>query len=454
MKKNVSLVYILFVSVLVLGQPLVETVFDFNNVDYVNDIIELEEGGFLILGATTIDGVGKNVFIRINDNGDTLWTKIKPYYGYSIVQYDSLYYYISGSYISGVTGFSDGVLNKLDNNFNRLWIKTFSSNTAWMKLSNIKKSRNNELLLNWYRIFDDWQTPPLECLNAYDTSGNALWGAGCSMAMKDFEQLPNKNLIKLGKDGYGYNDYVRVYDSAGNYVYNIDLVGHGYTILNEIILSGDTAFIIGREDGIIRVHKIETDTGVVVWEKQYFDGNVVSACNGMENQMLITGTSTIDNNISAYVFRINSEGDSLSTSVIDKFYNLQPRKIISNNENFYLIGTIEYEDESKDIYFLKAPLDTVLVGGREIISGKLQDLFNVYPNPAKTKITVSLQFAGQQAISLRTYNLNGQEIYNKTISSNSTKHEIDISNWQPGIYVLGLYEKGDLLQTRELVVTN
>jgi hypothetical protein len=89
-----------------------------------------------------------------------------------------------------------------------------------------------------------------------------------------------------------------------------------------------------------------------------------------------------------------------------------------------------------------------------VLENESETGFIVSAKPAKGKLVVSVQgFHGQAAI-LRVSNLFGQEIYNKTIFSNSTKHEINISNWQPGIYVLGLYEKGDLLQTRKLVVTN
>ena len=78
--------------------------------------------------------------------------------------------------------------------------------------------------------------------------------------------------------------------------------------------------------------------------------------------------------------------------------------------------------------------------------------FIVSPNPAKGKLVISVQGFNGQAGILKAFNLFGQEIYNKTISSNISKHEIDISNWQPGIYVFSLYEEGELLQTDKVVV--
>lgn len=440
--------YSLFVS----GQSMVEIIFDFADIDYTYDIIEVEDGGYLILAGTTIDGVGKNVFIRINDNGDTLWTKFRPYYGYSLVRYDSSFYYVVGSYKNQNTGYRYGVLNMLDNEFNRIWIKTYPVGGVNTSFDKIKKTIDGELAMKRYHKLDEASSPPLEWLWVCDTSGNLLWSTHIRMNLNDYEQFTNKNYALVGTDHTNQNqlpDYVTIYDSSGNYLKWFDIEEDVGFRPNEIVLYYDTAYIFGAD----KMYSLDSNYDSLIWIADYNNnGAIVSACKGLENQFLLLGKRNLDLRKAATIFTVNSNGDSISYSEIDKFYKLWPRKIVSSDENFYLIGTIEYEDASRDIYFLKAPLDTVLVGERENISSKLQDLFNVYPNPAKTKITVSVQFAGQQEISLRTYNLNGQEIYNKTIPPNTTKHEIDISNWQPGIYVLSLYEGGKLLQTEKVVV--
>lgn len=454
MKKLVFIICLLGFSLFVSSQPLVEKIFDFDNIDYASDIINLEEGGFLILGSTTIDGVGMNVFIRINENGDTLWTKTKPYYGNSIVQYDASHYYIAGSYTDGETGYSYGVLSKIDQNCDRIWLRTYPYSYGYSRLSNLKKSSNGELVLNWYRILEDWQTPPMECLNAYDTSGNVLWSADCSMVMNDFEQLPNENYIKLGKNDYGIHyDFISTYTSTGNYIDGLSLGDNSSAILNEIVLYGDTAFIAGTGDAI-NIFKIDTENSELIWQKEYliYFCNIKSAYNGLNNEILITGNYKVDSYFQTFILTINSNGDSISTSYIDKFHIMNPAKIISNDESYYLIGTIENEDESKDIYFLKAPLDTVLVSTKEINHTLVPNHFQISPNPANNNVNFSIDIENHTELQIRIANINGIGVYNKLIAPNQTQHQIDISAWQSGIYIITLLQDGKILQREKLIV--
>jgi len=72
---NIAL-FLLLIAMVSNSQTMVETIFDFGDFDVVTDIIKLEDEGFIILGETTTDSVHKSFFIRLNDNGDTLWTKL------------------------------------------------------------------------------------------------------------------------------------------------------------------------------------------------------------------------------------------------------------------------------------------------------------------------------------------------------------------------------------------
>ena len=78
--------------------------------------------------------------------------------------------------------------------------------------------------------------------------------------------------------------------------------------------------------------------------------------------------------------------------------------------------------------------------------------FHIYPNPAKAKLIVSLKGIEQQETTLQAVNVFGQEVFKEAIASGSTKHEIDIRNWQEGIFVFSLYLKGELLQMEKVVV--
>lgn len=62
---------------------------------------------------------------------------------------------------------------------------------------------------------------------------------------------------------------------------------------------------------------------------------------------------------------------------------------------------------------------------------------NVYPNPATTGFTMEYDFIGNQSVTLRAYHLTGQLVMQQTLSANGkSTSEIDVSNWQSGLYVL------------------
>ncbi len=95
--KTVKLILsgVLFFSMLTIGaQSYFEMVLDYNNSDFVSDIDKLSEDGFLIFCRTRndISGIQNNIIIKLDNNGDTIGSEFIPFYGYSIVEFDSCFY--------------------------------------------------------------------------------------------------------------------------------------------------------------------------------------------------------------------------------------------------------------------------------------------------------------------------------------------------------------------------
>lgn len=77
---------------------------------------------------------------------------------------------------------------------------------------------------------------------------------------------------------------------------------------------------------------------------------------------------------------------------------------------------------------------------------------NVYPNPARTDVNVSFTLIEASSANLVMTNLLGAEVYEKTLSENTTFHEnIDLSNLQKGVYLIQL-QVGSKTYTRKLVI--
>ncbi|MEY4935783.1 MAG: hypothetical protein RIS64_2142 [Bacteroidota bacterium] len=61
----------------------------------------------------------------------------------------------------------------------------------------------------------------------------------------------------------------------------------------------------------------------------------------------------------------------------------------------------------------------------------------MYPNPASTSVTTEYDFIGNQAVTLKVFNMTGQLVSQQVLSENHRgTTEMDVSNWKSGLYVL------------------
>lgn len=91
-------------------------------------------------------------------------------------------------------------------------------------------------------------------------------------------------------------------------------------------------------------------------------------------------------------------------------------------------------------------IDNVYVYGRELgtysinENGIIENIIKIYPNPAKTHITIEMQEVENDCL-FSIYNNNGQEILQQKINKNKT--QFDISSLTRGVYLVKLiYENG------------
>ncbi len=78
----------------------------------------------------------------------------------------------------------------------------------------------------------------------------------------------------------------------------------------------------------------------------------------------------------------------------------------------------------------------------------------IHPNPAEQKVWIDI--SGKMEVSsatLRFHNMRGELVYKTTLENGVTKHEIDIEDWQPGMYFCTVQMPGQIL-SKKLVVTD
>lgn len=109
-----------------------------------------------------------------------------------------------------------------------------------------------------------------------------------------------------------------------------------------------------------------------------------------------------------------------------------------------LVPSVDYLFASSNSGLWKRPL-TEFVG---IIGTNSHTIFNLYPNPTKSAITIQLSKIGQYCITLE--NLQGQEMLKKKIILDDN-YTIDVSHLQNGIYII-ILQNGFEKQEQKLIV--
>ena len=90
-------------------------------------------------------------------------------------------------------------------------------------------------------------------------------------------------------------------------------------------------------------------------------------------------------------------------------------------------------------------------GPSGIINESKNNLVNVYPNPATNKITISVGTGNSNTV-YRIMNLNGQTVAEGKFSSNSSKEEINLSSFVPGIYNIQVTVDGNVVNKKVVVL--
>ena len=65
--------------------------------------------------------------------------------------------------------------------------------------------------------------------------------------------------------------------------------------------------------------------------------------------------------------------------------------------------------------------------------------FSIFPNPASYKVNLNFSNKFKEGI-VKVYNIIGKEVLNKTITS--FEPEVDISRWNPGVYIINIEVEG------------
>lgn len=179
-------------------------------------VIQTDNGGFIVAGFTSSFGAGGGdvYLIRTDSNGDSLWTNTFGgiYYdeGYSIVQTTDGGYIIAGTTYSFGAGGGDVYLIKLDVNGDSLWTKTYGGIYRDLGSSVSQTSDGGYIVTGYTESFGAY--PGNVFLIRTDNEGDTIWtktfgGQNSDEGRSVMQTIDGGYIITGGTDSFGAGYY-------------------------------------------------------------------------------------------------------------------------------------------------------------------------------------------------------------------------------------------------------
>jgi hypothetical protein len=368
--KELIIVTFLFINGLIFAQPTFHKGYDIGNNSLGFGEAKLTLDGNYIVGGTASYSTGERICLaKINNNGDTLWTK--TYGGNDRFAFTALDVASDSGFIVLGTLISppynpDIIVLKTDSKGNILWLKNFSGPKSDIG-NHILQTKNGDYIITGYsNSFSGSDLDLIVC--RIDQSGTLLWtrffngmdlrGNGIENTMDDgivitgeiYDSVHNSRkdvfIIKLNEGGNF--KWMKAYDGPyGNDDYGAKIK---QTSDKGFIVSGTTFVPIGLSGRINRIYLLKTDSlGNLLWSKKFGgNGNDGSSAIAVtrDGGFSICGSSTsfVGNNLymdNGFVIKT----DSLGLFKWCKYYganaNSQDNNIsisVTNDKGFLVAG--------------------------------------------------------------------------------------------------------------------
>jgi len=465
MKKLLLFLTCLMTSLFVFPQIAFERTYGGTGYDNGLSVLQTSDGGYAILGITNSSlGSPNDIYlIKTNAYGDTLWNKT---YGGSendlamkiIKTFDGGYIVVGTTASFGNGGF-DILLIKLDAFFNTNWTKTIGGASSEYGNNIIQTCDSGYIIAgNKHSLSnnDDWYIVKINNLGdtiwtkTYDYAGYDDWGFSAAetsdggfviTGVTQTWQETHAQIIKLNSNGALL--WSKNYDSAGDWACSIYKTNDG-----GFIISGSSTGNINNAGGILLI-KTNAD-GDTIWTRVYGNpnwGQGVAVAQTNDGGYLTCGyLDLMTGNRKAYIIKTDIMGDTIWTRLYGNDFETNFQSFDFTNDGGYIFtGYQEVSHEGPyDVYLVKTDANGIVGLKEEIIN---INNFNIYPNPATSKITIYIPQQFGQTKTLEVYDCIGQ----LQLVQTDRFTEIDISNLTNGLYFLVLTNTDNERQTMKII---
>ncbi|RKX69016.1 hypothetical protein DRP53_09420 [candidate division WOR-3 bacterium] len=382
-KLNLWLIAIIMMRGLAFAQPdtLWTRTFGGSDEDVGASVQQTTDNGYIIVAYTMSYGPGSyDVYlIKIDTDGDTLWTKIfgGPAwdFGHSVQQTADGGYIIAGQTYSYGSGSGDVYLIKTDANGDTLWIKTIGGIEDDGGYS-VQQTADGGYIIAGYNSSVSGFLPDVYLVKT-DANGDTLWtkifgGNGWDKALSVRQTTDGGYIIAGETDSYGaggFDVYLIKTDADGNTQWTKTIGGRdedwAYSVQQTTdggyIIAGRTySFALGNPDSG-DVYLIKTDAnGDTLWTKTFGglgDDVGYSVQQTTDGGYIIAGytDSYGAGGYDVYLIKIDANGDTLWTKTFGGLGDDGGRAVQQTTDGGYIIAgwTESFGAGSYDIYLIK-----------------------------------------------------------------------------------------------------
>ncbi len=429
--------------------------------DEAHCITATADGGYLLGGAFYIDDFSwfDAGIMKISGQGELEWTKTYGAGTFNIeVAYDIFpaadngYMVVTGT--DGISGNDDMWVIKIDENGDSLWSKVYGGEGQEYGSCGLQAADGGYLFLgttNSYGAgFDDIY------LVKTDANGNEQWhktyGTANLETAGDIEPTSDGGYIIAGSTN-GYTDgYVVKTDANGDTLWTKVIGGVFNDMFASVKQTDDGGYILtghtipqGAGEYDVWLVKLDAD-GNIEWEKTIGGDKKdegFAVVQTLDGGFFITGLSESyhhsDDDSDLYMIKTDANGDTLWTAHFGGFYDDGGYAgFQSDDGGFVAAGYYYHPGAALNFYAVKVNAEgTLQVPGNVLFAG---DKVSLFPNPAANYATIKFSNPGNSLFTLSLISIDGKIVKKITdISENSYK--LDVKDLEQGIYFIHLTDK-------------
>ncbi len=462
---------------------------------------QISDGGYVLVGATKSFGTSLDAYIiRLDSNGDTLWTRIfggtASEGGKSVQQTSDGGFVICGTTQSFGAGGNDVYLTKIDSTGSILWFKTFGGTRGDFG-ETVKKTSDGGFIINGSTDSFGPGGSDVYVIKT-DSSGDTLWTKTYGGSDNDYgnsiQQAGDGGFIIMGTThsfGTGISDlYLTKTDSSGNAKWSKTFGGTYWDEGFSVEQTNDEGYILlghtlsfGNSSG---TYLLKVDTiGNLMWSKTYND--TASGYYGFAMRettdfgYIITGKTSSGGD--AYLLKVDNGGDvqwakSYGTATESNYVQQ------TSDAGFVITGFMAVAGNFSDVYLVKtdssgnsncndlvlstiqnspptlstvattiASSTTTQVSSPSLFAVSLATITKTLCSTASSEQNatndllftiypnpssgnISIKAPQFNIASITVYNILGEEIYKKAQNDNSKIENYNFSSFSGGVYFI------------------